>query len=141
MVDTIDVEDPLAWVEDFQARYFLDDYEGLPRCVGGLVGYFGYETIAYIEKKLDGAAKEDPLGTPDIALLVSNEVIVFDNLLGKLMIVVHVEAGEEVSHMGANDRERVLFRPEECYCRTVRIIFRVHHRRKPVCEDDHVQDN
>lgn len=95
-VETFDVDDPLSWVEQFQAQYFMNDYAGLPRFVGGLVGYFGYETITYIEQKLANIAKEDPLDTPDIALLVSNEVIVFDNLLGKLMIVVHIDRGDEV---------------------------------------------
>ncbi len=95
VVESFEVDDPLQWIEDFQANYLITEDTGLPRFVGGLVGYFGYETIAYIEQKLKGEAKEDPLGTPDIALLVSNEVIVFDNLLGKLLIVVHVDDGAE----------------------------------------------
>ncbi|MEM7260035.1 MAG: chorismate-binding protein, partial [Pseudomonadota bacterium] len=112
VIEEIDVDDPLQWVEAFQSQYFMDDYAGLPRFVGGLVGFFGYETIAYIEQKLAGVAKEDPLGTPDIALLVSNEVIVFDNLLGKLLIVVHVARGEEAAGQARLDQiERELRAP------------------------------
>ncbi|GMR09081.1 MAG: anthranilate synthase component I [Gammaproteobacteria bacterium] len=82
--------DPLAWIEAFRQRYRVpEDIEGLPRFSGGLVGYFGYDTIRYIEPKLANAANKDPLGTPDILLMVSDEVLVFDNLSGKLLLVVH----------------------------------------------------
>ncbi|MCB1638634.1 MAG: chorismate-binding protein, partial [Thiothrix sp.] len=55
----------------------------------GLVGYFGYDIIRHIEKKLAGVEKPDPLGTPDILLMVSDEVLVFDNLRGELHLLVH----------------------------------------------------
>ena len=85
------VDDPLSWITEFQQRYQVHDDESLPRFTGGLVGYFGYETIAYIEARLDHGEKPDPLATPDILLMVSDEVIVFDNLSGKLYVVVHVD--------------------------------------------------
>ena len=87
------VVDPLQWITEFQKRYARDDSEfgDLPRFTGGLVGYFGYETIRYIEPRLDHEDKTDPLGTPDILLMVSEEVVVFDNLAGKLYIIVHVD--------------------------------------------------
>jgi anthranilate synthase component 1 len=86
-----EVDDPLDWISDFQARYKVHEYSNLPRFTGGLVGYFGYETIAYIESRLDHEEKPDPLATPDILLMVSDEVVVFDNLAGKLYIIVHVD--------------------------------------------------
>lgn len=85
------VDDPLSWITDFQQRYQVHEDAKLPRFTGGLVGYFGYETIAYIESRLDHDDKPDPLATPDILLMVSDEVIVFDNLSGKLFIIVHVD--------------------------------------------------
>jgi len=85
------VDDPLQWINDYQAQFRVYDDEKLPRFTGGLVGYFGYETIAYIEKRLAKVAKHDPLQTPDILLMVSEEVIVFDNLSGKLFIIVQVD--------------------------------------------------
>jgi len=85
------VEDPLDWISEFQARYKVHEYSNLPRFTGGLVGYFGYETIAYIESRLDHEEKPDPLTTPDILLMVSDEIVVFDNLSGKLYIIVHVD--------------------------------------------------
>lgn len=101
------VADPLQWISDYQEQYkvyddSLDgsrddsrDKNGLPRFTGGLVGYFGYETISYIEKRLAAKNKPDPLQTPDILLMVSEEVVVFDNLSGKLFIIVHVDPAVE----------------------------------------------
>lgn len=89
------VDDPLQWINDFQTRFKVYDDEKLPRFTGGLVGYFGYETIGYIEKRLANASKPDPLQTPDILLMVSEEVVVFDNLSGKLFIIVLVDTDAE----------------------------------------------
>lgn len=86
-----EVEDPLNFVESFRARYKVPQLPGLPRFYGGLVGYFGYETIAYIEPRLADTTKPDPIGTPDIMLMVADEVVVFDNLSGRMFIVVHVD--------------------------------------------------
>ena len=92
VVESLQSDDPLAWIEDFQARYRVAEVEGLPRFNGGLVGYFGYDTIRYIEPKLSNCPNPDKLGTPDILLMVSDEVVVFDNLGGKLYLIVHVDA-------------------------------------------------
>ena len=89
------VDDPLQWINDYQAQFNVYEDEKLPRFTGGLVGYFGYETIGYIEKRLANTAKPDPLQTPDILLMVSEEVVVFDNLSGKLFIIVLVDTDTE----------------------------------------------
>jgi anthranilate synthase component 1 len=68
----------------------MPEVEGMPRFTGGLVGYFGYDTIRYIEPKLAHCPNPDPLDNPDILLMVSDEVVVFDNLSGKLYVVIHV---------------------------------------------------
>ena len=85
------VEDPLAYVESFQTRYKVPQVEGLPRFNGGLVGYFGYDIVRYIEKRLDQPSKPDPIGTPDIMLMVSDDIVVFDNLRGSLYVITHVD--------------------------------------------------
>ncbi len=84
-------EDPLAWIEDFHGRYRVPHIDTLPRFTGGLVGYFGYDTIRYIEPRLAECPNPDPIGTPDILLMVSDEVVVFDNLSGRLYVIVHVD--------------------------------------------------
>lgn len=87
----VKVKDPLAWVEQFQHRYKVPEVEGLPRFNGGLVGYFGYDTIRYIEPRLADCPNPDTIGAPDILLMVSDELVVFDNLSGKLYVIVHVD--------------------------------------------------
>ncbi len=95
IVESIEADDPLAFVEDFHQRFSVPDLEGLPRFNGGLVGYFGYDTVRYIEPRLAGSAPVDKLGTPDILLMVSDDVVVFDNLSGKLILITHVDPSEE----------------------------------------------
>ncbi|ADE13864.1 anthranilate synthase component I [Nitrosococcus halophilus Nc 4] len=88
--ETHHTDDPLAWVETFKQRFKVPAMDTLPRFTGGLVGYFGYDTIRYIEPKLAHGNKSDFLGTPDILLLVSEEIVIFDNLSGKLYLIIHV---------------------------------------------------
>lgn len=83
--------DPLAAIESFREQFKIPQLEGAPRFTGGLVGYFGYDTVRYIEPRLNKAALNDELQVPDILLLVSDEVVVFDNLRGRLSVVVHVD--------------------------------------------------
>jgi anthranilate synthase component 1 len=92
--ETLNNDDPLQWIEDFQQRFRVANIDAMPRFAGGLVGYFGYDTVRYVESRLQGIVKPDPLHTPDILLMVSDEVVVFDNLAGKLQMIVHVDAGE-----------------------------------------------
>jgi len=105
VIETASADNPLHWIERFAARYKVPDMPGLPRFNGGLVGYFGYETIGYIEPRLRGKGKEDPLGCPDILLMVSEDILVFDNLSGKLFLLTH--ANPEVDHAYARAQERL----------------------------------
>jgi anthranilate synthase component I len=86
----LEVEDPLEWIRSFAEGFKVPHIEGLPRFTGGLVGYFGYETIHYIEPRLK-SNKPDPLNVPDILLMVSEDVLVFDNLKGRLMVITHAD--------------------------------------------------
>jgi anthranilate synthase component 1 len=84
---------PMSFVSEFMARFKVPDLKGLPRFCGGLVGYFGYDTVRAIEPKLAATKKPDPLGTPDILLMLSEEIAIVDNLSGKLTLVVYAEPG------------------------------------------------
>lgn len=99
VTDTVSSDDPLDWVRQHALKFNMPDVDGLPRFSGGLVGYFGYETIHYIEPKVlensQKRKKEDPIGSPDILLMVSEEVLVFDNVNNQLMIVTHVDPSLE----------------------------------------------
>ncbi|HEY8570340.1 anthranilate synthase component I [Microbulbifer sp.] len=95
VVEQKQVEDPLAFVEEFQGRYKVPEIEGLPRFNGGLVGYFGYDCVRYVEPKLAKSCPPDTLGTPDILLMVSDELVVFDNLAGAVIFIVHANPEQE----------------------------------------------
>jgi len=91
LLENLHADDPLIFIEQFKARYRVPDIAGLPRFNGGLVGYFGYDSLRYTEKTLWPCPNPDPLGTPDILLLVSEAVVVFDNLSGTLHSIVLVD--------------------------------------------------
>ncbi|SDW03892.1 anthranilate synthase component I [Marinobacter mobilis] len=104
VVEDIESDDPLAFIEEYQQRFNAPDLDDLPRFNGGLVGYFGYDTVRYIEKRLQPSCPPDKIGTPDILLMVSDEVVVFDNLRGKLHLIVHVDPGVEGAFGQAQQR-------------------------------------
>ena len=104
LIESLEVEDPLAYIEEFQSRYQMPDVEDMPRFTGGLVGYFGYDTVRYVEPKLKHCPNPDPLGNPDILLMVSDEVVVFDNLSGKMYVVIHVNPEIENAYAVAQAR-------------------------------------
>ena len=108
-------DDALAEVERFRGLFRMPALEALPRFTGGLVGYFGYDTVRYVEPKLADSAPLDDLGNPDILLMASDEVAVFDNLAGTLTLIVHVDAREPHAWQQAQQRldqiERQLAEP------------------------------
>ncbi len=90
------VEDPLQTVEDYHQQFRVPEISGMPRFSGGMVGYFGYDCVRYIETRLSASKqnicnKHDPLKCPDILLMLSEQLVVFDNLNGKLHIIVHAD--------------------------------------------------
>src|SRR5690606_11989641 len=103
-VESFKVEDPLAYIDDFCRSFDVVDVPGLPRFNGGLVGYFGYDTVRYVEPRLRATTPPDELGTPDILLMVSDDVVVFDNLAGKLVLIVHVDPADENAFQVAQQR-------------------------------------
>ncbi|ATE58712.1 anthranilate synthase component I [Thauera sinica] len=91
LVERRDYGDPLNFVAEFMNRIKVPPREHLPRFAGGLVGCFGYDTVRYIEPRLAKTEKPDAIGTPDILLLLSEEIAIVDNLTGKLTLVVYAE--------------------------------------------------
>jgi anthranilate synthase component 1 len=84
-------DNPLDFIAAYQRRFKVALQPGMPRFCGGLAGYFGYDAVRYIEKKLQATCPPDELGTPDILLLQCEELAVIDNLSGKLHIMVYVD--------------------------------------------------
>jgi anthranilate synthase component 1 len=100
---------PLDFARDFMKRYRAAAVPGLPHFGGGLVGYLGYDSVRWIEPRLGrGWEKPDTLGCPDMLLLLCEELAVFDNLTGKLHIIVYADPGQPGSYGAATHRLREL---------------------------------
>ncbi len=85
------VDDPFERISQLQKEFNAPRLPELPVFTGGLVGYFGYEIVQRFEERLVDEQKCDELGTPDMVLLLSDEVAVFDNLAGRLYLIVNVD--------------------------------------------------
>jgi anthranilate synthase component 1 len=102
VVESVEDTNPLDFVKAYQARFKTPPYEGLPRFTGGLAGYFGYETVRYIEKRLANTSKPDAIATPDVLLMVSEQLAVVDNLSGKLYFIVYADTSEANAYENAH---------------------------------------
>ncbi len=108
IAERADNVNPLDFVGDYMRRFKAPPAKGMPRFLGGLVGCFGYDTIRYVERKLANKQHPDEIGTPDIHLLLSEEIAVVDNLSGKLTLVVYAEPGFPGAYQKARARLKEL---------------------------------
>jgi len=99
---------PLDFIEQYQQRFQVALRPGLPRFCGGLAGYFGYDVVRHIEKKLQKSCPPDTLGCPDILLLQCEELAVIDNLSGKLYLIVYADPGRPEAYSNGKKRLREL---------------------------------
>lgn len=98
-----DVE-PLDFIAEYQKQFNVAPIDELPKFDGGLVGYFGYDVVRYVEKRLAETCPNDDIGNPDILLMQSEEVMVFDNLSGKLFFIVIADPSEDNAYAKAQRR-------------------------------------
>jgi anthranilate synthase component 1 len=96
--------DPFLYAREWLARHKAAPLPAALRFGGGLVGYFGYESVQHVEPRALRRAKPDPLGTPDVLLLVSDELAVVDNVLGKLYVLVYADPRQPDAYARAKDR-------------------------------------
>jgi anthranilate synthase component 1 len=104
VVERRHLDDPLGEIEKLRLQYDVPRMPELPDFTGGLVGYFGFETIGYIEPRLAQWDKRDELGTPDVLLMLAEEVAVFDNLKGRLYLIVHADPSRPQAYAEAGRR-------------------------------------
>ena len=90
VVLNVESTDPMGWLRSHTSRIKVEPNASLPRFSGGYVGYFGYDCVRYFEPRLKGE-KPDPLGTPDVLLMQSDELVVFDSQRATLTLVVHAD--------------------------------------------------
>ena len=111
VVETRELADPLAEIDAIRKTFKVAEVPGLPAFTGGLVGHFGFETVGWIEPRLERDDKRDELGTPDALLMLSEEVAVFDNLKGRLYLIVHADPAQPRAYARARRRlDELVFR-------------------------------
>ncbi|OGB79902.1 MAG: anthranilate synthase component I [Burkholderiales bacterium RIFCSPLOWO2_12_FULL_67_210] len=101
---THEVDNPLDFIREYQTRFKVASLPDLPRFCGGLAGYFGYDTIRYIEPRLARTNKPDTIGTPDILLMLTEQLAVVDNLTGKLTFIVYANPEQADAYALAKQR-------------------------------------
>ncbi|TAN79554.1 MAG: anthranilate synthase component I, partial [Gallionella sp.] len=101
---THEAENPLDFIREYQTRFKVASLPDLPRFCGGLAGYFGYDTIRYIEPRLAKVQKTDVIGTPDILLMLTEQLAVVDNLTGKLTFIVYANPEQADAYTLARQR-------------------------------------
>ncbi len=99
---------PLDFIAAYQQRFKVALRPGMPRFCGGLAGYFGYDAVRYIEKKLESTCPPDEIGCPDILLLQCEELAVIDNLSGKLHLIVYADPAQPEAYFRGKRRLRAL---------------------------------
>ena len=104
IIESKEIKNPLEYIEACQKEVQIIEQEGLPKFNGGLVGYFGYDCVRYIEPRLKESQPTDNLGTPDALFMVSEEVAVFDNLKNKLYLIILVNSDSEEEKKKAENR-------------------------------------
>ncbi len=100
---------PLDFVDQYRQRFKVAVRPGLPRFCGGLAGYFAYDVVRYIEPRLAGGRKPDPIGVPDILLLLTEELAIIDNVTGKIYLMVYADPTENEAYQRAKRRLRDLY--------------------------------
>lgn len=102
---------PGGFLTSFLKKYRSPHFPGYPRFTGGLVGYFGYDMMRYLEPKL-GPPPNDDLGMPDCVLHLYDEVVAFDHLNGKTYVILHIDRKSDVEqqYRACEKRAAVLFR-------------------------------
>ena len=95
VVEAIETEDPLGEIEKHQQKFKVASSEELGRFYGGLAGYFGYDTIRFVERKLRDSCPPDNVHTPDILLMESRSLVVFDNVAGSIQFITLADALDE----------------------------------------------
>jgi anthranilate synthase component I len=86
-----DDRDPYDLVADLTEGARQAPVDGLPPFTGGAVGMFGYDLVRTVETSLGSAPNPDPVGLPDLAIMLTDTLVVFDHLDRRTTILANVD--------------------------------------------------
>ena len=104
IVEEKEANDPFDFIAGFKSRFKVADLADKQRFSGGLVGYFAYDAVRFVETRIGSAEGIDEIDTPDILLMVSEEIVVFDNLRGTISFIINVNPAVSDAYENAQQR-------------------------------------
>lgn len=104
IVEEHQLTDPFPFIAEYKARFRAPETPGDQRFGGGLVGYFSYDTVRYAETRIGPSKGSDDIGTPDILLMVADEIVIFDNLMGTATLVINADPAQAGGFAAAQER-------------------------------------
>ena len=90
-INTFECDDPISWIEEFQSNFNVKQDNSLPHFQGGLVGFFGFDTVQYFETSLKTKLQKDLMNTPDISLMLSKDILIFDKINNLIHIIIYAD--------------------------------------------------
>ncbi len=99
---SIDAPDPYEALREHLGAYSVARLDGLPPFAGGAVGFFGYDLVRTVEPL--GEPNPDPVGLPDMALIISEALVAFDHMRHELTVIAYAMTGDGVGIDEAYER-------------------------------------
>ncbi len=105
--DTVNeiIDNPVQFLSKIMEEYKTPRLKNKPNLTGGLVGYFGYDTVRYMEKKLVNIP-EDDLKMPDCDLFMYDELVAFDHLSNKIIVIINIDMQDDIERQYYDAEER-----------------------------------
>jgi anthranilate synthase component 1 len=92
---TVKTENPVEFLKELLENYSSPKIEDAPSFNGGFIGYFGYDTIRYIEKKLTNI-NEDDIKMPDCDLFLYKTIVAYDHLTSDVVVIENLDADKDI---------------------------------------------
>lgn len=105
--DTVNeiIDNPVQFLSKIMEEYKTPRLKNKPNLTGGLVGYFGYDTVRYMEKKLVNVP-EDDLKMPDCDLFMYDELVAFDHLSNKIIVIINIDMQDDIERQYYDAEEK-----------------------------------
>lgn len=99
------VSNPIEFLSDILEKYKSPRFPNRPKLTGGLIGYFGYDMVRYFEKTLCNPPKDD-LDMPDANLFLFDEIVAYDHLSNKAVIILNIHSSGDIEKQYENCDKR-----------------------------------
>lgn len=102
---SISTDDPISFFSDIIEQHKAPKFNGRPKLTGGLIGYFAYDMVRYFEKTLAEPPADD-LNMPDADMHLFDELVAYDHLSNKAVIILNINASDNLEEKYASCERR-----------------------------------